>query len=79
MGNEKMSQLMDKLVAAGITFNDLSAAYDDAYDRYTQEQEKEKKSAAVAEARSQVINALSAYVEVVYGTAMDDVTKKALE
>ena len=79
MDNAKMTELMDRLVKAGFTFKDISAAWDDAYDRYEQEQEKRKKDVAIAGARTEVLDALSKYVELVYGVAMDAETRKALE
>lgn len=76
---ERLNEIMIRLVKAGISFDDVSAAWDDAYDRYEQEQEKKKNDIRIAGARTEVLDALSAYVELVYGVAMDAETKKALE
>ena len=61
-----IDNLMDELVKSGVSFKELSKAYDDAADR------KEKRdSAAVETARANVMQALRKYCTVLYG-AVDD-------
>ena len=57
-----IDNLMDELVKSGVSFKELSKAYDDAADR------KEKRdSAAVESARANVMQALRKYCTVLYG------------
>ena len=67
-----IDNIMDDLIKHGFNFDDVSKAYDKAYDK-VKTQEKEKK---VADARSKVLASLTNYFIAVWGKADKDLIKE---
>lgn len=67
-----IDNIMNDLVKYGFSFDDVSKAYDKAYDK-AKAQEKEKK---VADARSKVLASLTEYFIAVWGKVDKDLIKE---
>ena len=67
-----IDNIMNDLVKYGFSFDDVSKAYDKAYDK-AKAQEKEKK---IADARSKVLASLTNYFIAVWGKADKDLIKE---